>query len=240
MQLNGFIKIHRKLVKWGWYTDNVVKGVFLHLLLMANYEPSEWQGRTLMPGQLVTGRKRLAQDLDFTEQQVRTALLKLKSTNEITIEATNKYSIITIVNWDEYQFNDYMSNQEYNQLFNQQITNEQPTNNQQITTYKEIKNKRNKEYINTLTHTHAHAREFLALNRNILSEISKKVSCLSFNCWFSEFALVEKNENTYIFCVPNIIRKSTIEREFSDVLKDVLLSITGEASEIEIITQEDE
>lgn len=145
MQLNGFIKIHRKLVKWGWYTDNVVKGVFLHLLLTANYEPTEWQGRTLKSGQLITSRKRLAQDLDFTEQQIRTALLKLKSTNEITIETTNKYTLITVVNWDEYQFSGNNSNRKSNQDFNQQITNKQPTNNQQITTNKEKKNKRNKE-----------------------------------------------------------------------------------------------
>ncbi|MFR5790585.1 MAG: hypothetical protein ACLUFA_09410 [[Clostridium] leptum] len=39
VQLNGFVKIHRKLVQWGWYTDNVVKGVFLHILLTANFKP---------------------------------------------------------------------------------------------------------------------------------------------------------------------------------------------------------
>ena len=148
MQLNGFIKLHRKLIKWGWYTDNVVKGVFLHLLLTANYEPTEWQGRTLLPGQVVTGRKRLASDLDFSEQQIRCALTKLKSTNEITIETTNKFSVITLVNWEEYQFNDNSNNQQNNQGGNQQTTNKQPTNNQQTTTDKEIKNKRNKEYYN--------------------------------------------------------------------------------------------
>ena len=32
-----------------------------------------------------------------------TALDKLKSTNEITIETTNRYSLITVTNWKEYQ-----------------------------------------------------------------------------------------------------------------------------------------
>ena len=32
-----------------------------------------------------------------------TALDKLKSTNEITIETTNRYSLITVTNWEEYQ-----------------------------------------------------------------------------------------------------------------------------------------
>jgi len=37
------------------------------------------------------------------EQCSRTALDKLKSTNEITIETTNRYSLITVTNWEEYQ-----------------------------------------------------------------------------------------------------------------------------------------
>ena len=119
-------------MQWGWYTDNVVKGTFLHLLLMANYEPSEWRGITVEAGQVITGRKRLAEDLGFTEQQIRSALEKLKATQEITIKTTNKFSIITIVNWNEYQFQGFSDNQD----FNQQITNKQPTNNQQITTSK--------------------------------------------------------------------------------------------------------
>ena len=96
VQLNGFVKIHRKLVQWGWYTDNVVKGVFLHILLTANFKPMEWQGRTIFPGQLVTSAARMGADLGFTRQQIRTALDKLKSTNEITVEATNRFSEMCI------------------------------------------------------------------------------------------------------------------------------------------------
>ena len=101
--LNGFVKIHRKLIQWGWYQDNVVKGVFLHLLLTASFKDSPWQGRIIHAGQLVTSYKRLAEDLGFGVQQVRTAIDKLVSTCEITCETTNKYTIITIVNWHDYQ-----------------------------------------------------------------------------------------------------------------------------------------
>ena len=103
IQLSGFVKIHRKLVGWGWYTDNVVKGVFLHILLTANFRAMEWQGRIIQPGQLVTSIARMGADLGFSPRQIRTALDKLKSTNEITIKTTNRYSIITVTNWDEYQ-----------------------------------------------------------------------------------------------------------------------------------------
>ena len=102
-ELNGFILLHRKLKQWGWYKDSVVKDLFLHLLLSASFKDFEWMGRQLKAGQLITGRKRLAEELDFTERQIRTALDKLKSTGEVTIETTNKYTIITVVNWKDYQ-----------------------------------------------------------------------------------------------------------------------------------------
>lgn len=142
--LNGFVKIHRKLIQWGWYQDNVVKGVFLHLLLTANFTQSRWNGRTIYPGQVVVGTQRMANELGFTRQQIRTAMSKLKSTNEITTESTNRYTVVTIVNWDDYQiYEESPTNKSTNEL-----TNEQPTDNQQITNKQpQRKNKRNKEYI---------------------------------------------------------------------------------------------
>lgn len=104
--LSGFIKLHRKLVAWGWYQDYVVKDVFLHLLLTANYKTTPWKDRVLQEGQVVIGSKALADSLGFTRQQVRTALKKLESTEEIRTESTNRYSIITIVNWRDYQSNE--------------------------------------------------------------------------------------------------------------------------------------
>ena len=119
--MNGYIKLYRKLTQWGWYQDSVVKDLFLHLLLTASFKDFEWQGKTLKAGQLITGRKRLAEELNFTEQQIRTALKKLESTKEIAIFSTNKYSIVTVINWEDYQ------------SFEEEATNEQPTSNQQAT-----------------------------------------------------------------------------------------------------------
>ncbi|WP_458397446.1 hypothetical protein [Anaerotignum sp.] len=102
-RFNGFIKIHRKLVSWGWYQDHVVKDLFLHLILTANFREQEWMGRTIMPGQVVTSYAHLARDLGFSVKQIRTALDKLKRTGEVASEATNRYTIVTIVNWEKYQ-----------------------------------------------------------------------------------------------------------------------------------------
>ena len=123
--LNGFVKLHRKMIEWGWYSDCVVKDVFIHILMVATFKPTKYLGHDLNPGQAVIGRKKLAKELGFTEQQVRTALKKLESTGEISLFSTNKFTIATVENWDFYQGCDDEDNQ--------QSTNNQPTNNQQIT-----------------------------------------------------------------------------------------------------------
>lgn len=152
-ELNGYIKLYRKLIRWGWYQDSVVKDLFLHCLLMASYKDFEWFGKKLRAGQFVTSRKHLSEELGFSEMQIRTALKKLESTKEITIETTNRYTIITVGNWGSYQSDDFFNNQEPNQ----QITNKQPTDNQQITNKQphrnNINNKRNKEEKNYNTRT---------------------------------------------------------------------------------------
>lgn len=102
-ELNGFVKLYRKLKRWGWYKDNVVKCLFLHFLLTASFKDFEWMGRSLKAGQLVTGRKKLAEELGLSEQQIRTGIKKLESTKEITIETTSKFTIVTVVNWEDYQ-----------------------------------------------------------------------------------------------------------------------------------------
>ena len=139
-ELNGFIKIHRKLVQWGWYQDNVVKGVFLHLLLTARFYDGKWMGRTIKAGQVVIGTNQMAKELGFSRQQIRTAINKLKSTNEITTETTNKYTIVTLVNWEEYQ----TTEEKTTTTSTNTLTNEQPTNNQQITNNQpQLKNDKN-------------------------------------------------------------------------------------------------
>lgn len=132
---DGFIKIYRSLLGWEWYKNPNTKIVFLHLLLTANWEETVYRGHRIPRGSLVCGRKKLSKDLGLSEQEIRTALNHLKSTNEITIKPTNKFSVITIVNWEKFQGYESKVNQQANQQ-----------NTTKSTTYKEIKNKRNKEY----------------------------------------------------------------------------------------------
>lgn len=138
----GFIKLHRKMTEWGWYSDANTMRVFMHILLTASYEDSEYHGIKIKAGQCVTGRKKLAQELRMSESSVRTALEHLKSTNEITIETTNKFSVITVENWRKYQVCEDENDQQNDQQKVQRATNKRPTTDH-IKEYKEIKKKRN-------------------------------------------------------------------------------------------------
>lgn len=115
MNDTGWISLYRKFTEWEWYTDANTMRVFLHLLLKANHKEGHWQGKIIQRGQLITGRKTIADELKISERSVRTALDKLKMTNEITIESTNKFSIVTIVKYDIYQDNQKENDQQNDQ-----------------------------------------------------------------------------------------------------------------------------
>lgn len=139
----GWIKLWRSFLKWEWFDDPNTLKVFLYVLLKVNHSTKKWMGIEIKRGEFLTGRQQMAKDLKISEQSVRTSLKRLKSTSEITIKSTNKYSIIQVLNFEKY--ND--ANQQSNQLANQQLTSNQPATNQQLTTTKNDKNEKNEKNI---------------------------------------------------------------------------------------------
>lgn len=131
----GWIKIHRKIIDWEWFDYPGMFRLFFYLLVSANIADKQWRGMVIKRGQLVISCAELAKKMGFTRQQIRSRLANLSSTNEITTKTTNKYTIITVCNYDRYQLKN---------------STQQPANNHQITTTKERKNnKEEKVSINT-------------------------------------------------------------------------------------------
>lgn len=130
--MEGWICLYKKLINWEWYQDGNTCRLFIHLLLLANYEDKYWQGQLIKRGQLVTSLEHLSDDLGLSVQQIRTSIKKLKSTGEITSKATNKYTLVTIERYEDYQSKEEKATSK--------ITNEQQTNNKQITTTNNITN----------------------------------------------------------------------------------------------------
>lgn len=163
----GWVKILRKIKDWEWYQDSKTFHLFIHLLLNANRSSKKFKGYDIERGQLPTGRMKLSLDTGMSEQSVRTCLRRLEDSKEISIKSTNKFSIITLCNYNKYQGEEILPNQ--------QLTNNQPTTNQQLTTIKEVKKIRSKEktdivldIFNFWKETHGHNRSKLDAKRRTL------------------------------------------------------------------------
>ena len=98
-----WIKVYEDLTEWEWYKDPYVKGLFIHLILKANYKDLKFKGKLIKRGQLVTSIHSLATELGYCDTTVKQCLNKLKSTGEIKTKGTNRYTLITVVNYDRYQ-----------------------------------------------------------------------------------------------------------------------------------------
>lgn len=131
MDEETWISLHRKFKNWEWYKDINTKTLFLHLLLVANYKDNLWKGILVKRGQRLTSLGNLADETGLTIQQTRTAIKRLKSTGEITVKTTSKYSLITIEKYGFYQKNNSKSTKEITSeiTINQQATNKQLTTN---------------------------------------------------------------------------------------------------------------
>lgn len=101
--MEGYVKLYRKFLEWQWYSEPTTKAVFIHCLLKANYENCIWNGTAINRGSFITTNERLSTELWLSVSKVRQAIRNLVKTGEITISATNKFTLITITKWNEYQ-----------------------------------------------------------------------------------------------------------------------------------------
>lgn len=103
----GWIKVHRALLEHGIFQNAELLQVWMYCLLQATYQEKDYPlGRTvvhLQPGQLLCGRRSMSNRLGVNENQLRKNMGLLEQLGAITIESTNRYSIVTIVNWALYQ-----------------------------------------------------------------------------------------------------------------------------------------
>ena len=142
---NGWIKIHRKMLQ----NPVVMKdpdhlAVWMYLLLNATHAeiPAMFGGKKIMlhPGQLITGRKAIAKFFGVNENKIYRVINVLKSEQQITQQTSNKNSLITIVNWDEYQ---ELAQQDEHQMNSNRTASEQQVNTNKNVRMKECNNNKN-------------------------------------------------------------------------------------------------
>jgi DNA-binding MarR family transcriptional regulator len=142
----GYLKLHRKLRE----NPVVMKdaehlAVWIWLLTEAVFAPTKvtFHGEqiVLQPGQLTTGRNKIASDLKISASKVQRILKRFESEHQIEQRTDRQCRLITIVSWDEYQMSEQRNEHQMN---NERTTSEQRVNTKEEN--KEYKNKRNHYY----------------------------------------------------------------------------------------------
>ncbi len=101
--MNSCIKLYRDIMKSPLYRNAARFKLFVTLLLLAQCDDDSEGEVELKRGQLVTSLSRLCATTSLTPKQVRCALSALERDEYIEVQATNKYSIVTVCNYDSYQ-----------------------------------------------------------------------------------------------------------------------------------------
>ena len=136
----GYIKIYRSIL------DNPVVNkdadhlaVWIYLLCEATHKskPDMFGGQKIIlkPGQLITGRKKIAAKLKVNESKVQRIIKLFETEQQIEQRTDRQCRLISIVNWNEYQKDE--------QRNKQRVNNDRTTSEQRVNTKQECKNVKN-------------------------------------------------------------------------------------------------
>lgn len=116
--MEGWIKLHRQLLKSAIFKNERLLKVCIWCLLNASYKQTETMvGNQLVileKGQFIFGREEASKELGIKESTLYKDMKKLEKLNFCNIKSNNKYSIITIEKWEFYQDTEENENSENN------------------------------------------------------------------------------------------------------------------------------
>ena len=134
--MEGYVKLWRKSLESPVWENANLFYFWCYCLMKATYKERVgkvgYQDVPLRPGQFIFGRQVASKETGLSERVIRTCCKHLENMENVTIKATNKYSIISIVNWTKYQ-EEETSN----------VTSKRPASDQQATTDKKGKKDKN-------------------------------------------------------------------------------------------------
>lgn len=107
MENSGYIKLFRKLLKSPIFENEKALKIWLWCLLKASHvEHTQLVGQqiiTLKKGQFVFGRITAADELKMSESTIYKYIKLLEKLEMISLESNNKFSVVSIEKWEDYQ-----------------------------------------------------------------------------------------------------------------------------------------
>lgn len=164
----GWISLHRKLQEHEIYADPYMLKLWIHCLLKASHkERNQLIGNqvvNLEVGQFITGRKALANEFNkgakdnhiISESTLWRWLLLFEQLQMLNIKKTTKYSVVTVVNWREYQGIEQQMNSKWTadeqQMNSSRTTSEQQMNNKRTANEQQMNTNNNVNNLNNVNH----------------------------------------------------------------------------------------
>ncbi|BET21282.1 hypothetical protein [Solobacterium moorei] len=100
----GFIKIDRQILEWRYHDCYYAFTIWMHVLLLANWTDGYFKGRKVKRGELITSINNLMLVTGIkSDNTIRKWLKIFENEKMITLKSTNKYTHISIVNYDKFQ-----------------------------------------------------------------------------------------------------------------------------------------
>ena len=135
----GWVKLHRVITNHALYQNSYAVHLFIHCITKARVTDKtilfNGQPLFLKRGQLVIGRKSVARQTGMSERNYRTATKLLTNLGNITLKTTNRFTIVTVCNYDTYQSQKSDTDHE--------ATMRRPRGDHEATTNKNVENVKN-------------------------------------------------------------------------------------------------
>ena len=132
MEDESWIKLYRKILKSPIWDNEKALKIWIWCLVKATHKKRVQlvgqQEVILEKGQFVFGRKKASEELSMTESTIYKYIKLLEKLQMISVKSNNKFSVVSIEKWEDYQVEELKNN------------NKITTEEQQSNTNKNVKN----------------------------------------------------------------------------------------------------
>lgn len=172
--MGGYIRLDRCLLNWKYNDSPYAVALWVHILLKANWDKGYYRGIEIKRGEYPCTLQSLYIETGISINAIRKWLRIFEEDKQITVKSTNKYTLISVINYAKYQSD---SKRIYKQSDTQSDTqsdiqndkqsdkqNDMPINNKKEE--KEEKEEKEKDIYSD--------RDYSAISKQILDHLNRK------------------------------------------------------------------
>lgn len=147
MEDDTWIKLYRKLLKSPIFDNEKALKIWIWCLLKVTYtDKQQLVGRQIIElksGQFVFGRKKASLELKMNESTIYKYMKILEELQMINVVSNNKFSIVSIEKWGDYQIKELKEEQQSNNKEKLENNNKRTAKNVEVEEIIKIKDRKN-------------------------------------------------------------------------------------------------